>query len=611
MAKTASPARGYGWREIAVRAAWIAADMAIITGAVYAATFLRFDLRPERAFTGSTQFYAVSFAGIFGLIAGVAAGFARAHQRGSFEETAQVLKTLLTAAVISGLAVHFLPPIFVPRSVPLIAPAVAMLGMFALRFVVRSYRWGRAEPRAEDKRVVVYGAGEGGRQLIRALQSDTSAGPRLIPVAIVDDDPLKRRWRLDGVRVRGGLADLPHVAKKAGAQALVVAIPSIEQAGLRRVQDLADELDLEVLVLPTPGRLLGAPKGADLRRLDLEDLLGRRQVELDATAIAEKINGRVVLVTGAGGSIGSELCRQISRFRPARLILLDRDESALHGAQMSLTGRALLDDGSLALCDIRDFDAVLEVMERERPDIVFHAAALKHLTLLEQFPLEAWKTNVIGSLNVLQAANRVGVGTFVNISTDKAADPTCVLGYSKRIAERLTADYASRDAGVYVSVRFGNVLGSRGSVITAFTAQIEQGRNLTVTHPDVERYFMLIPEACQLVLQAATIGRDGEVMVLDMGEPVKILDVAKQLIRLSGKRDIGIDFTGLRPGEKLSEDLFSSSDAVQPTSHPLVSHVVVPPLRPSAVRTETPLDGDEARRWMYDESIQAGSGTEA
>jgi FlaA1/EpsC-like NDP-sugar epimerase len=474
--------------------------------------------------------------------------------------------------------------------------------MFAVRFVIRSYRWGRTSVRDHDKPVIVYGAGRGGQQLVRALMADVSDDPRIVPVSILDDDPLKKRWRLHGLRVRGGLDSLEQVVEATGAKAIAVAIPSIDQVGLRRVQQRAEELDLEVLVLPTTAQLLRSPRGADLRRLNLEDLLGRRPVQLDTSAIAATVTGKVVLVTGAGGSIGSELCRQISRFGPARLVMLDRDESALHAVQMSLTGRALLDDGSLALCDIRDPEAVQTIFDDVRPDIVFHAAALKHLTLLEQFPLEAWKTNVLGSRHVLAAAQRTGVSVFVNISTDKAADPTCVLGYSKRVAERLTADYATHAEGTYVSVRFGNVLGSRGSVLTAFTEQIERGGPVTVTHPDVERYFMLIPEACQLVLQAAAIGNDGEVMVLDMGTPVKIAEVARQLISMSGRKGVEIVYTGLRPGEKMSEALFSSADQVQASAHSLVNHVTVPHIDADVVASTEFASPQDAREWMVAES---------
>ena len=256
-------------------------------------------------------------------------------------------------------------------------------------------------------------------------------------------------------------------------------------------------------------------------------------------------------MTGAGGSIGSELCRQLHQFRPAELILLDHDESALHAIQLALHGRALLDSDESTLVDIRDAPRVMEVFERLRPQIVFHAAALKHLPLLERYPAEAVQTNVRGTLAVLEAAAACHVESFVNISTDKAADPVCVLGYSKRITERLTADMASRADGTYLSVRFGNVLGSRGSVLTAMSAQVAAGGPITVTDPEVRRYFMTAGEAVQLVLQAAVLGRGGEVLVLDMGEQVLIADVARRLAA-NAAREIEIVYTGLRPGEKLS-----------------------------------------------------------
>jgi FlaA1/EpsC-like NDP-sugar epimerase len=309
------------------------------------------------------------------------------------------------------------------------------------------------------------------------------------------------------------------------------------------------------------------------------DLLGRHQVETDIASIAGYITGRRVLVTGAGGSIGSELCRQLHRLSPGELIMLDRDESALHAVQLSIHGRALLDGSDLVLADIRDGEHLRQIFTDRRPEVVFHAAALKHLSLLEQFPGEAVKSNVWGTQTVLEAAAAAGVAKFVNISTDKAADPTSVLGYSKRIAERLTAHVAQRAPGAFVSVRFGNVLGSRGSVLTAFAAQIEAGGPLTVTHPDVTRYFMTVPEAVQLVIQAAAIGGPGEALVLEMGEPVRISDVAKQMAAGSG-RDVQIVYTGLRPGEKLHEDLFGTGEDGKRSLHPLISHVTVPPLDP-------------------------------
>ena len=316
---------------------------------------------------------------------------------------------------------------------------------------------------------------------------------------------------------------------------------------------------------------------ADLRDLDITDLLGRRSVEVDIAAIAGYLTGRRVLVTGAGGSIGSELCRQINRFGPAELFMLDHDESGLHGTQLSIHGRAALDTPDVILADIREAHVLTELFADRRPEVVFHAAALKHLPMLEQYPDEAWKTNVIGTQNVLDAAWCSGALTFVNISTDKAVNPTSVLGRSKRIGERLVADAAAHRAGTYLSVRFGNVLGSRGSVLVTFTEQLAAGGPITITHPDVTRFFMTIPEASQLVVHAAAIGRAGEVLVLDMGEPMRIEDVAHHLMEIAG-RSVGIVYTGLRPGEKLHETLFGPGELDHRPFHPAVSHVAVPPL---------------------------------
>jgi FlaA1/EpsC-like NDP-sugar epimerase len=299
-----------------------------------------------------------------------------------------------------------------------------------------------------------------------------------------------------------------------------------------------------------------------------------------------------VLVTGAGGSVGSELCRQVDRFQPAELMMLDRDESALHAVQLSLSGRALLDSPNLILADLRDAAGIKAIFAERRPEVVFHAAALKHLPLLESYPGEAVKSNVWGTQTVLEASADAGVERFVNISTDKAANPTSVLGYSKRITERLTAHASTVADGTYLSVRFGNVLGSRGSVLTAFAAQIAEGGPLTVTHPDVTRYFMTVQEAVQLVIQAAAIGREGEALVLEMGEPVRIAQVARQMGEQAG-RPVEIVYTGLRPGEKLHEELFGVGEDDQRPLHPMISHVSVPPLHPGTVSMLTPYDNKD------------------
>lgn len=593
-----SPGDGWGLREILVQAGWATADTAIMFCAPFIGAWVRYDLDIKTVVIPQIGAFALLAAVVFVVLGVIVGPYRIGHLRGSFEETADIARVVVLTAV-PLIAVVTLTDWLrgVPRSVGVLGPALALGGMFTLRFVVRSYRWGRGAVRPDLQRVIIFGAGLSGRQLVRALQNDPNT--TYAPVAILDDDPHKRRLRLDGLRVRGGRGAIPEVALLTDASALVIAIPSADRALLDDLRRLAHKAGLDVLVVPPTDSLIGPIQGRDLRNLNLEDLLGRRRVQLDEPAISQSIRGKVVLVTGAGGSIGSELARQIQRFGPRKLVLLDRDESALHGVQMILTGRALLDDGTLALVSIRDIEALEMVFRRERPEVVFHAAALKHLTLLEQFPQEAWKTNVLGTLNVLRAANAVGVEVFVNISTDKAANPTCVLGYSKRLAERLTAYYATQPGcGRYVSVRFGNVLGSRGSVIEAFTAQIERGGPVTVTDPDVARYFMLIPEASQLVLEASAIGRGGDVMVLEMGSPVKIVDVARTLIELSGRSGIDIVYTGLRPGEKLSEELFGRGEKVRHSSHPLVSAVRVPTINPWDVAGANMTSDLIALEWM-------------
>jgi FlaA1/EpsC-like NDP-sugar epimerase len=589
-------------RERMNRWMWAVIDSAAWVVAVFLAAWLRYDLHihqvlfpPVVAFAGVAVVCQLLFGAFFG-------PYAVGHDRGSFEETYDVGRTVLLTTLVlltAVFAIRFGP---VPRSIPFTAPAFAMLGMFSARFLIRSVRTAKAAHQGgEDRRAIIFGAGDAGRRLTRSLIHDGDSGYR--PVALLDDDPAKARLRIDGIKVRGNRDAMAAVAEKHGADTLIIALPLAEAKTIRALTGLAEDVGLHVVTLPSVREIMGGrPTAGDLRNVDVADLLGRRPVELDMAVIAEQIAGKRILVTGAGGSIGSELCRQIARFGPAKLFMLDRDESGLQETQMSMVGNGLLDSDELILGNIRDVEAMRHAFDRARPDIVFHAAALKHLPLLESHPLEAWKTNVQGTLNVLEAAAHVGVGTFVNISTDKAANPTCVLGYSKRLAERLTADFATRFPGRYVSVRFGNVLGSRGSVVHAFTAQIQRGGPITVTHPDVERYFMLIPEACQLVLEAASIGSDGEVMVLDMGEQVKIIDVAHTLIRMSGRRDIDIVYTGLRPGEKLGEELYSHHEQRRDTTHPLVSNVSVPGISSDLVSSTQLGSHDDAARWMRTEA---------
>ena len=476
------------------------------------------------------------------------------------------------------------------------APVLAFAGMISARgfYRVLKDQSTTSRPSAELTPVVIVGAGEAGRQLITSMVHEPDNGWR--PVALVDDDPLKRHRRYRGVPVLGRIDGLREVAERVNATVVIIAIPSASSETIRSVSKVATTAGLDVKVIPGTSQLFNPARVAisDVRDIDVTDLLGRHVIDTDVSSIAGYLTGKRVLVTGAGGSIGSELCRQIAKFGPAELMMLDRDESALHAVQLSIYGKAMLDTDDTILCDIRDAQFVVDLFERRRPEVVFHAAALKHLPLLESSPGEAVKTNVWGTLTILEAAAESGVERFVNISTDKAANPCSVLGYSKRLAEGLTAAVAPDASGTYLSVRFGNVLGSRGSVLTAFAAQIAAGGPVTVTDPDVTRYFMTIEEAVQLVIQAAAIGHDGEVLILDMGQPVSIDAVARQLIDFSGK-PVDVEYTGLRAGEKMHEDLFGDGERdVRPT-HQLISHTPVP--------TFDPLDARSLDAWSPREDL--------
>jgi FlaA1/EpsC-like NDP-sugar epimerase len=540
---------------------------------------------------------------------GRAAGLYRGrYQRGSFDEVLAVS----AAAFGTGLVLVVLTALALPgqrEAIRTVAggSALALLAMLDARYVLFAVRQrsGAAAPTPSALRVIVFGAGAAGGQLVRNLIRQPAA--EYLPVALLDDDPAKRRLRIHGVPVLGDRTGMAQAAAQTGATVCVIAIARPSGTAIAELTALAEHCGLVPKVIPSVSELLSGSARIDgVRDPRLSDLLGRRPVQTDIAAVAGRFAGRRILVTGAGGSIGSELCRQLYRFGPAELIMLDRDESALHAIQLDLHGRALLDSEETVLADIRDARRVHQVFEQHRPEIVFHAAALKHLPLLERYPAEALKTNVWGTLTVLEAAVATGVATFVNISTDKAANPVSVLGYSKRAAERLTAYLAGQATGTFLSVRFGNVLGSRGSVLTALSAQVAAGGPVTVTHPDVTRYFMTADEAVQLVLQAAVIGRDGEVLVLDMGEQVRIADMARRLVA-AVPRQVEIVFTGLRPGEKLTEDLLGRGELDDRPYHPLIRHVPVTPLPPDLVTSLDPADGAESMRAQLARCAQGGA----
>ena len=413
------------------------------------------------------------------------------------------------------------------------------------------------------KPTLIVGAGAAGTLLVRQMLMHPKM--RMMPVAFVDDDQEKQRKDIYGVRILGTTKDIEKIVQQMGITKVVIAMPSLPNKKLNEVYDIARKTGAECVILPNIDEVMsGNLHVQQLRNVEIEDLLGRDPVELDQTLIEKQLRGKRILVTGAGGSIGSEICRQVSSFRPKELIILGHGENSIYQLNMELLGKyAEHFRITPVIADVQDRKRIFEVMEKYRPDVVYHAAAHKHVPLMEINPREAVKNNILGTRNVAEAANHAKVKTFVMISTDKAVNPPNIMGATKRLCEMIVQDMATKsETTKYVAVRFGNVLGSRGSVIPLFKKQIAKGGPITVTHPDIVRYFMTIPEAAQLVIQAGSLARGGEIFVLDMGKPVRIVDLAKNLIRLSGysEDDIEIKFTGLRPGEKMYEELLNEGE---------------------------------------------------
>jgi FlaA1/EpsC-like NDP-sugar epimerase len=465
---------------------------------------------------------------------------------------------------------------YLPLGVIAIDSLLAFLGIAGVR-VTRRLATERAEIRrrrltpTELIPTLLVGAGRGGVMVAKEISGRPELG--IVPVGFIDDDPVKIGTVLHGVPVLGTTADLPHIARQRGAKQAILTMASAPGAAVRTVANACQRAGLQVKILPGLYQLVGGEVNLTrLRDVAIEDLLGREAVKLDDALISSDLSSRVVLVTGAGGSIGSEICRQVSRYKPKRLVLVEQAENALFEIHRELASAFPELDIVPCVADICDAARVEHLLQVHSPEVVYHAAAHKHVPMMEWNPCEAVKNNVLGTQKLATLAHEYGVRAFVMISTDKAVNPTSVMGATKRTAELFVQALGKKSSTRFVTVRFGNVLGSNGSVVPIFKEQIARGGPITITHPDMRRYFMTIPEACQLVLQAGSMGRGGEIYILDMGEPVKIVDLARDLIQLSGfqEDEIEIAFTGLRPGEKLFEELSVADENADKTRHPKI-----------------------------------------
>ena len=487
------------------------------------------------------------------------------------------LQRIVIAAGLGGIAVPGLLEFVriqgpIPRTAYLLTPLLLGLMMGASRFAYRAWREGRLAPLVAKRHatpVLVLGAGAAAAALLK----DLAASAQWQPVGVLDDDAAKQGGALVGVEVLGALERVGEVAARLGVSQAIIAMPGASHSERKRAVDLCAKAGIAVMTVPSLTDIVsGKVSVSALRRVELDDLLGRDPVQLDDAGLHGFLNGRTVLVTGAGGSIGAELCRQIARYGPQRIVLFDSSEFALYSIESEFRDRFARVPVTALIGDAKDSRRVGELFARYRPHVVFHAAAYKHVPLMEEKEnaFEALANNVLTTIAVARAAQQTGTSKFVLVSTDKAVNPVNVMGASKRLAEMICQALQKGSRMQFVIVRFGNVLGSTGSVVPRFREQIARGGPVTVTHPEIERYFMSIPEATQLVLQAGMMGKGSEIYVLDMGEPVKIVDLAKEMIRLSGfaEGEIRIEFTGLRPGEKLYEEPLADAELSLPTPHP-------------------------------------------
>ena len=578
MAGSEAPRIGRTWAKLAGRIVRmrsdlvvVALDMALATSAFAAMLVLRYDASvPDDGWSDFISFLPIALLAV--VLSNLAWGlYGQLWRHASLYEALQLVKS--GGSFMCVLVVLQWGPRNVPLSVVVTGAVMGTFLMGLLRFQNRLFSFRRAADQP-GLGVVVIGSGDAGAALVSDMVNSPRAGFR--PVAVLDDDTVRHGRSFMGIPVAGGISDLPDVVEATGANLAVFAMTNAPQETVRRAAAAAEKADVALKIVPgLSSAMSGGLSLRDIRDVQIEDLLGREEIDTDLEAVRSILTGRRVLITGAGGSIGSEISRQVLACDPERLVLLDHDETHLH----DIAGELRDDVVVQSLADIRNKAQMMAVFAEHQPSVVFHAAAHKHVPLLEAHPTEAVMTNVVGTSNVLEAARSVNVERLVAISTDKAVYPSSVMGASKRIAEQLVIARTPEGAS-YCAVRFGNVLGSRGSVVPTFMRQIENGGPVTVTDPRMTRFFMSIEEAVQLVLQASALTEaesGGEVFMLDMGEPVLILDLAERMIRLSGRQphtDIQIEITGVRPGEKLAEELIALDESQEPTVHPSVARVI-------------------------------------
>jgi FlaA1/EpsC-like NDP-sugar epimerase len=578
-------------RAFAHRAAQIAVDTGLVVAAWWLAFYFRFDgnvpPRYERLFAATVAIVVVLKLAVF-----VAMRFYTKWWRFTSLRDLQaiVLATAASSLIVTAVLSQWRPGdvVAVPRGVLVFDLVLTLTFIGGARFAVRSVieRPPRTELVSTGREVLICGAGDAGNTLLREMKRNRELG--YTPVGLIDDDPRKRRLRVQGTRVRGTRADLPRVLREVHVDEVIIAMPSAPGRVRQEIVEVCRQAGVPCTTLPgLPELITGDVTVSQLREVRVEDVLGRPPVQIDFARVARYLNGRSVLVTGAGGSIGRELCRQVAAIGARRLVMVDHAENNLFEVDMALRERG--HSGLLVpvIADCKDEVAMERVFASERPEIVFHAAAYKHVPMMELNPLQAIANNAIGTDVLASLAERYAVDRFCLISTDKAVEPKTVMGASKALAERVVEERGAASRTRFAAVRFGNVLGSSGSVLPIFQRQIEEGGPVTVTHAEMTRFFMTIPEAVQLVIEATGIAEGGDIFVLDMGEPVRIMDLAERMIELSGHepgRDIAIEVVGIRPGEKLHEELFNVDEEVTPTRYGKIMRATRPALDPDALR---------------------------